>query len=447
MWANIPPIPAEVSCRTEGGTRADENRSDSSKLSVRASSNGGKSWIKFNLGDLDVGSLETAMLTVSLHEGKDGNQRCDVSYVNDDYRENIDWGERDITWNNAPGNNPDDLGLLDPTQTTLLTTIEFTDGMAGDSFDIDVLEALQNDTDGIVQFVLHNSPNLLNFSTHDHDVEAQRPVINVTERLKGARNPIPAHRANTIPTSLSALSWTNPDPNTPGNSIFCDVYFGTDPNRMQMDIVMLDADVSSIELSAANFPSFVPLANRTTYYWIVDCHDPSLGEPPADLILGSTWNFYTNNNDAPIVDAGPDQVAWLGMSGTPGQEVILLEGVTSDDGLPNPPGAYTVQWTQVANGAPGLTISPDNTETTSVTIRARGTYEFMLTADDSEWQTSDTVQIVVGDNPCDASHLNTGDPYNAADQNEDCIVDLEDFVALIAVNWLDCTDVLTGCGN
>ncbi|MBN1816144.1 MAG: DNRLRE domain-containing protein [Sedimentisphaerales bacterium] len=440
-------IVAEVSCRTEGGTRADENRTDGSKLSVRASSNGGKSWIKFNIGALDVGSLETATLIVSLHEGKDGSQRFDVSYVNDDYRVNQDWTEGNITWNNAPGNDPASLGLLDPTKTTFLTTVEFTDGFAGDSFDIDVLAALQNDTDGIVQFVLHNSPNLLNFSTHDHDIEAQQPVINFTERPRGARNPIPAHRANTLPTSLSALSWTNPDPNIPGTAIVCDVYFGLDPNRLQMDKVTLDADAASVDLSAANFPSFVPLMNRTTYYWIVDCYDPSLGAPPADLIPGSTWNFYTNNNDAPFADAGPDQVAWLGMGGTPGQEVILLEGITSDDGLPNPPGAYTVQWTQVANGAPSVTISPDNTETTSVTITARGTYEFMLTADDSEWQTSDTVQIIVGDTPCDASHMSTGTPYNAADQNRDCIVDLEDFVALIVVNWLNCTDVLTHCGN
>ncbi len=169
-----------VSCRTEGASRADDNRSDSKKLSVRASSNGNKSWIKFDLGDLDVGNLLSAILTVSLHEGKSGDQSFDVSYVNNDYLDNIDWAEKSITWNNAPGNDTADLGLLDPAKTTYLSTVNFTDGLAGDSFAIDVLGALQTDTDGIVQIVLHNSPNSINLSTHDHPEEAQRPFIDAT---------------------------------------------------------------------------------------------------------------------------------------------------------------------------------------------------------------------------------------------------------------------------
>lgn len=173
-------ITADESCRTEGSVRADDNRHDSNKLSVRASSNGNKSWIKFDLGGLDVGSLATATLTVALHEPKSGDQYFDVSYVNDDYLDNIGWDERSITWNNAPGNDIADLGLLDPTKTTLLTTVPFTDGLGGDSFDIDVLAALQGDTDGIVQIVLHNSSNYINLSTHDHETEAQRPFIDAT---------------------------------------------------------------------------------------------------------------------------------------------------------------------------------------------------------------------------------------------------------------------------
>ena len=82
-----------------------------------------------------------------------------------------------------------------------------------------------------------------------------------------------------------------------------------------------------------------------------------------------------------------------------------------------------------------------------MTITARGTYEFMLTADDSVKQTSDTVRIVVGATACDASHLSTNAAYHVADVNQDCIVDLDDFATLIAANWLHCTDTLTGCGH
>lgn len=124
-----------------------------------------------------------------------------------------------------------------------------------------------------------------------------------------------------------------------------------------------------------------------------------------------------------------------------------MNGVASDDGLPKPPAQYAVQWTQVATGAPTVTITPGNAQAATVTVTARGAYEFTLTADDSARQTEDGVRIIVGNDACDASHMSTGAPYNAADQNTDCIVDLADLATLIAANWLDCTDTLTNCGN
>ncbi len=456
-------IMADQSCRAEGSVRANDNRHDSSKLSVRASSNGIKSWIKFDISELEFGELESTTLTVSLHEGKSGNQSFDVSYVNDDVSDVVDvtgisnytpgagvtneaWYDRNLTWNNAPGNDTASLGLLDATKTTYLGTVNFTDGFAGDSFTIDVLAALANDTDGIVQLVLHDSGNSINLSTHDHSIEAQRPFLDITERHIGANDPIPDGTVS-VETSLAALSWLNPDPNDPVASITCDVYFGTDPNRPQMDMVTLAPDASSVDINATNFPTFVPLANRTWYYWFVDCHDPSAGPGGNAFMPGLEWSFFTDNNQPPVADAGPDQVVWLGMSGTPNQEVIQLDGFTSDDGLPDPQTDHTVLWTQVDNGAPAVTISPDNTDDTTVTVTARGVYEFTLTADDSAQQTPDTVEIIVGDDACDASHMSTGDPYNAADENEDCIVGVADFAAIIAANWLDCTDTLTNCGN
>ncbi|MDD5010789.1 MAG: hypothetical protein PHQ00_01565, partial [Phycisphaerae bacterium] len=239
----------------------------------------------------------------------------------------------------------------------------------------------------------------------------------------------------TVDTSLALLDWTNPSPQVQGNPVYCDVYLGTEPNRLNMDKITLGDNISQVAVNTTYFPTYGNLQNETRYYWVVDVHDGN------DLRSGPMWNFFAYRNDAPVVDAGPDQVIWLGMSGTQGQETAALDGETSDDG------DYTVLWTQMSNGAPTVSITPNNIDDTSVTITARGTYEFMLTADDGYMQTSDTVQIVVGSTSCDASHMSTGAEYDAEDQNQDCVVDMADLAVLIANDWLLCTDWLTNCGN
>ena len=71
--------------------------------------------------------------------------------------------------------------------------------------------------------------------------------------------------------------------------------------------------------------------------------------------------------------------------------------------------------TSLGVSAPIVTISPDNTGDTTFTITETGIYEFTLTADDGGKQTADTVQIVVGVDSCDASHMSTGDAYAPGD--------------------------------
>ena len=437
-------IPAADSSRTEGGGSADTPKSDSSKLSVRRSSLGAKSWIKFDLGSLEVGRLATATLTVVFIEAEGPGESFDVSFVNDDCLDNIGWTRANLTWNNAPGNDTASLANLNPTKTTLLPRISLPDAVTiGQAVVIDVLPALKSDTDGIVQFVLHNSSVLMNFGTHNHSNAAYRPFIEYTEMPLGAKNPVPGNKAR-VETTQPGLSWTNPDPNDGASPITCTVYFGEDPNRPQMDKVTLPAGASSVALTAANFPRFLPLVDDRQYFWVVDCVDPSM-DAGERFIEGVMWSFFTDNNESPTVNAGEDQVTWLGKSGTPGQEVIQLQGIVSDDGLPDPPASLTLLWTQVAGDS--VVITPADQAAATVTITARGDYQFTLTADDSVKRTSDTVRIVVGATACDASHLSTGNPYNVADANQDCIVDLEDFAAVIAANWLNCTDTLTDCAN
>lgn len=441
---------ADVSCRCEGNTYQNTNRHDASKLSVRASSNGVKSWIKFNqLGSLTDYEIRSATLRFALNTSKAGAQSVQVSTVNDNCLDNIAWAEREITWNNAPGNDIAHLGLLDTTKTTLIQTVTFSDGTSGQQFTIDVTAAIAADTDGIVQFVLHNSPNLLDFATHDNPGgEALWPKLVIDFKPRRADQPNPQNGA-VVETSQNALSWTNPDPNDGTSPIYCEVYFGkligtaTEPNRPDMDRVVLPAGVQSVALNEASFPNFWPLENKTTYYWVVDCHDTSL--PAAgDLLPGNFWSLQTDNNMEPDVNAGADQIAWLGKHGTAGQEAVTLDGTVIDDGLPAIPGQVTASWTQVDNGAPVVMPLPVS-DPASVVLSQRAAYEFKLTASDGDKTGVDFVSVFIGTDSCDASHLSSGLPYTAADFNRDCIVDLADFATMIRSNWLDCTDTQTNC--
>lgn len=260
-----------------------------------------------------------------------------------------------------------------------------------------------------------------------------------------ASSPIPPHGA-VLTSSPVELSWTLPDPNDGVSSITCYVCLGMelpDPNRTNMDCVMLPPNVSTVAVDSVNFHRYgiQPLPDSNDFYWIVDCFDSSPAVSPEEG-KGIVWKFTTDYNNAPSVDAGPDQVAWLGKSGTSGQEVITLAGTYSDDEKPNPPGTCTLQWTQVS-GPADAAIVPDNDKTAAVTITTAGVYQFMLTADDGEKQGSDTVQVIVGSDSCHASYLN-GTNYNSKDFNLDCTVDLIDF-ADFAADWLACTNTFEGC--
>lgn len=432
VWAMEVLVPASVSCRTDL-PQPDTNRSDSSKLSIRSDASSAKSWIKFDLNAVDANDIRGAILRLTLHEDE-GDHFFDVSAVNDDCLDNINWAERDITWNNAPANDTADFVNPDFTKATLMGTVDMTGNfLAGSQHFLDVTSAVQTDTDGIVQFVLHNSTSLLNCATHDHPQGADyHPTLILTLPPAGSDYPNPAID-QVVPTNLSSLSWINADPNDSSNAITCDVYLGTDLDKMSMDKVTLSAGDTSVAINMDNFPSFGDLANDTMYYWYVDCHDPSR---VPELIDGELWAFYVGQS--PSVNAGLNQTGWL--PDTNGL-TVSLDATTSDDGV------YTVVWTQVSNGAPAVTIDPANVDNTSVNITARGDYEFRLTADDGVLQTEDTVRIVVGDDVCDASHIETGDAFNVADQNEDCIVNLTDLVALIINDWLKCTDDLTNCNG
>ncbi|MEN6308488.1 MAG: hypothetical protein ABFD91_12105 [Anaerohalosphaeraceae bacterium] len=442
VFAEVISVSANVSCRTDK-TAPDTNKHDSSKLSIRSDSSAAKSWIKFNqLGTYDLSLVRKAFLRLTLHEAEPGTNTFNVSTVNDDYTTNIDWAERAITWNNAPGNDTASNSAVLSSAATLMGTVQIVEGAIGSQYFVDVMPAIMADTDGIIQFILHNGSTLINCSTWDHAATTTPPLaaaeywptLFLTFPPAGADWPKPEDKA-TVTTALAELSWTNPEPNDVSSNIICTVYLGNEPNRPAMDQITLSANATTVAINESNFPSFNPLQDLGTYYWVVDCYDTSANK----TIPGEWWSFTTYNNKAPVVDAGEDQVTWL-------PNTVTLTGTASDDGRPANPGTLTFQWEESAGPGTSVIASPNQLSTT-VSFTASGDYQFTLTANDGELKTTDTIRVVIGNGPCDASHVFTGDPYNKADQNQDCLVDLNDFMVLIVADWLNCTDTLSLCGG
>jgi hypothetical protein len=303
-------VMAVQSCRTDI-LQPDTNRHDSSKLTMRSDDSAAKSWLKFDINELGFGSVGAATLTVTLHQEKDGDRHFDVSYVNDDCRDNIDWDERSLTWNNAPGNDIDSLGGLDPDKTTFLTTVNFTDGVPGDSFTFDVLDAFKNDTDGVVQFVFHNSNGYMNLSTHDHAEEAWRPYLTLTE---GA---VPADGATDVPRD-AVLSWL-----ADGNDVTYDVYLATDFNDVNEATVdnPLDVLVSMGQEETTYTPDEL-LEYNQTYYWRIDENNNADPNSPVkgDILSFTVANFlvvddFEAYNDIPEDLEGSNLVYYTWIDG------------------------------------------------------------------------------------------------------------------------------------
>ena len=280
-------LKAYDSCRTVM-SKPDENDS-ANRLVVRTEQGDPtrslKCWVKFDVSGIDVQSLTSAIFVTTLWKDR-GNCELDVSYVNDVVVENINWTTEDLTWNNAPGNDPTSEGLLDPTKTTLLGRPSLVGGLAGDQFTVDALEALQTDTDGIVQFVLHNASAYLQIAHHQDSNEEWRPFLIVNEGpTDKARKPRPADGAEDV-VSSPILSWV-----PGGSAVAHDVHFGTDFDDVNDGVAL----VSPAQDANSYDPG--PLDFGTTYYWRVD----EVNAPPdSTIIKGDVWSFTTEPYAYPL---------------------------------------------------------------------------------------------------------------------------------------------------
>ena len=92
-------------------------------------------------------------------------------------------------------------------------------------------------------------------------------------------------------------------------------------------------------------------------------------------------------NEAPKVNAGGDQTITL-------LSAASLNGVVTDDGLPNPPAATTTTWSMV--GGPGsVTFGDPGAPVTTASFSHPGKYALTLTADDGQFFVSDDITVTV----------------------------------------------------
>ena len=115
--------------------------------------------------------------------------------------------------------------------------------------------------------------------------------------------------------------------------------------------------------------------------------------------LGNDWDIGAfeddgtglPSNSAPTVSAGSDDECTF-PSG------VSLDGTVTDDGNPNPPGAFTVAWSKIS-GPGTVTFASSTSVDTTASFSAAGNYVLRLMADDDDNTSYDDVSITVNSVP------------------------------------------------
>ncbi len=297
--------------------------------------------VRFDLGSGIGGDSSGATLSITEISGNRG-RTMNVYGLKDG--PNDFWDEATISYATAPGLlNPDNSAYItiDPNEWALVGTMDFVDNR-GDGLPVVITGLvdptfLASDTNGAVSFLLYTSGS---DNSHDYYVAMKEntngyayPALTFPN-ARFATDPIPDN-GDTVLTTLSALSWTNTEPNDlVGGVITCDVYLGTDPNRLLMDKVTTTADVDSVAIDTTNFPNFGAL-QAGTYYWVVDSYDSSSN--PSSLGAGMVWSFEVTS--APQVTGHPvDQIK---APGETAEFSVIVESTTT----------VTYTWYQSADNA------------------------------------------------------------------------------------------------
>jgi len=252
-----------------------------------------------------------------------------------------------------------------------------------------------------------------------------------------ARRPIP--RDGEIVSSLTdELSWVQPEPANPSDSVICFVYFSCttdgDPN-----VLIARGDFNSVTLSGLG----IDIVSDKEYHWAVDCNDTGTFVTTE----GPRWWEFSTGNAAPEV-VFETQYLWLSMDDVDPDPCILTYDLTadvSDDGKPTSDLFYLWEVTSADSSVPTIVwMDPNTAESPTVRFFATGSWWFELTVDDTLLSSSDTAQIIVYDSACAAAMADPSDELLPGDINEDCETNILD-LAIVAESWLQCmSDKLIG---
>ena len=269
--------------------------------------------LRFDVGSGVGGDLSGA--TLSIIETTGNRSRTVNIYGLADETDEFSWDDSSCTYNNVPG-------LIDPETDGYITMEEgiweVVGTMAFESIDSATVitgeidpNFISSDTNGAITLMLYTpgsdaSPDYYVALKEQTDGHAYPTLSFPNARF--ATSPTPENNG-LVTTEIAELSWSNVEPNDISGEITCDVYFGTEPNRIgNMNMITTTAGVNSVAINTTNFPDYGTIA-AGTYYWTVDTYDSS--STPAYLGKGAMWSFEVTSVPVITIDA-EDQIVFDG---------------------------------------------------------------------------------------------------------------------------------------
>jgi len=150
-------------------------------------------------------------------------------------------------------------------------------------------------------------------------------------------------------------------------------------NGISVNAAGQQADPATVRLTTS------ALSSGVTYTLTVN-NVTDQADPPNQIADNSTFDFtWEDQNQAPVVSAGPDQSTRAG-------EDLFLDGSVTDDGLPG--GVLSISWSKVS-GPGNVAFSPPDDPQTYASFDSEGDYTVRLTADDGDQSASDETAITV----------------------------------------------------
>lgn len=182
----------------------------------------------------------------------------------------------------------------------------------------------------------------------------------------------------------------SPNPVNGGNSVT-----GTITLQCQAGPADISVAVTSTNNSVAQVPPTVtlPVGTSSQDFTITTSNVTTTSSSSIKAAVAGTSSSVTlqvlAGNQAPTVNAGPDQTITFPAD-------AALNGLVTDDGLPNPPAAVTTNWT-VVSGPGVVTFGNASSLSTTASFSAIGSYVLRLTANDSLLSGSDDLNVLVND--------------------------------------------------